>query len=464
VLTMLDDFTKWAEAIPIEDISAKGVADAVVEHWVARYGVPDKIHSDQGVQFTSNVFTHMIEALGIKTTTTPAYNPRSNKVERMHRVLGEILRSDQTGPPEDWVRKLPMAMFAYRTTTSTVTGVTPFQAMFGVNSRVPLDVIFPLPNEDGSGWPQHVVEKRKQLHDIYSFMRKHQKVAVQRATAYHSGRVSKTARVEIGELVYYLSPRVVREKEERTSRKLAILWTGPFRVVDRPSNCLVTIYPAGKWAKNPKAITTTLDKVKVIRGNPPEREIHPRVQVDLDDVEEDLEDFGEYIRTIVGAEPADLVTGDGNEGPEVAGFPPAMGSSSTPPAGGATLAEGAPVDYGEWAAGACVPPVLPAGIEPTPSEDIVGSRIEPAIEEDGKNVGGNPLQEGEGPAEMETDKDQQIPSVNITPKVGKSPMVRTKMGWVIRTSIKKAMGVPSGRVTRSSSRGKGDTPPFFPPP
>ena len=81
----------------------------------------------------------------ITKTTTPAYNPRSNKVERLHQVLGNVLRSDQTGSVYQWVQKVPLAMFAYQTTVSNVTGVTPFKGMFGVDSRVPLDVIFPPP-------------------------------------------------------------------------------------------------------------------------------------------------------------------------------------------------------------------------------------------------------------------------------------------------------------------------------
>ena len=35
--------------------------------------------------------------LGNMKTTTPLYNPRSNKVEWLHWVLGNVLRSDQTG-------------------------------------------------------------------------------------------------------------------------------------------------------------------------------------------------------------------------------------------------------------------------------------------------------------------------------------------------------------------------------
>ena len=156
LLTMMDGFTKWAEAIPVNDISAQGVAEVVVDQWVSRYGIPDRIHSDQGSQFTSDLFLKMMQLLNITKTTTPAYNPRSNKVERLHRVLGDLLRSNQTGPPHQWVQKLPLALFAYRTTVSNVTGTTPFRALFGADSRIPLDVVFPGPPPEAVQWPAYV--------------------------------------------------------------------------------------------------------------------------------------------------------------------------------------------------------------------------------------------------------------------------------------------------------------------
>jgi hypothetical protein len=108
-----------------------------------------------------------MDTLGIKNTTTPAYNPRSNKVERFHRVLGDILRSNSTGLASTWTQKLPLALFAYRTAVSNTTGVTPFRAVFGTNSRVPLDLIFPLPKEAAETWPEYVEKLRGRLAAIY---------------------------------------------------------------------------------------------------------------------------------------------------------------------------------------------------------------------------------------------------------------------------------------------------------
>jgi transposase InsO family protein len=138
ILTMMDDFTKWAEAIPVGDITAVSVAKNWVENWIACYEIPEQIHSNRGVQFTSKLYREVMRLFGILAPVTPPYNPRSNKVEQLHRILGEVRRSDQSGAEKDWPSKLPLALFAHRTTVSRTTGVTPFQALFGINSRIPL--------------------------------------------------------------------------------------------------------------------------------------------------------------------------------------------------------------------------------------------------------------------------------------------------------------------------------------
>ena len=64
-LTMIDKFTRWPEAIPLANMTVETVAKAFVTHWVARFGVPSKVTTDQGRQFDSDLFKRIFETLGI---------------------------------------------------------------------------------------------------------------------------------------------------------------------------------------------------------------------------------------------------------------------------------------------------------------------------------------------------------------------------------------------------------------
>ncbi|GBP40882.1 hypothetical protein EVAR_88943_1 [Eumeta japonica] len=48
LLTIIDRCTGWPEAFPMKDISADSVAKVILEGWIARYGCPSKLTSDQG--------------------------------------------------------------------------------------------------------------------------------------------------------------------------------------------------------------------------------------------------------------------------------------------------------------------------------------------------------------------------------------------------------------------------------
>ena len=115
LLTVIDRSTRWPEAIPLRDITAKECAEQFLLHWVARYGLPSDIISDRGRQFTSALWAHLAETLGCQLHRTSAYHPQSNgMVERWHRSLKAALRARLEGP--GWMEQLPWVLLGLRTT------------------------------------------------------------------------------------------------------------------------------------------------------------------------------------------------------------------------------------------------------------------------------------------------------------------------------------------------------------
>ena len=88
ILIVADYFSKQVEAFPIPDQEAQTVASLLVKDVVCWFGAPVLIHSDQGRNFESALFTEMCQLLGMKKTRTTAYHPESDGiVERLNRTL-----------------------------------------------------------------------------------------------------------------------------------------------------------------------------------------------------------------------------------------------------------------------------------------------------------------------------------------------------------------------------------------
>ena len=68
LLTCMDQFTRWPEAIPLSDITAESVAKAFISGWISRFGIPPNIITDRGKQFESQLWNSLTKLLGMKSS------------------------------------------------------------------------------------------------------------------------------------------------------------------------------------------------------------------------------------------------------------------------------------------------------------------------------------------------------------------------------------------------------------
>ena len=91
ILTALCMATRWPEAVPLRNITAKAVAEAAVDIF-SRMGLSLQILTDRGVQFMSDISIQLTTILGIEHMHTTAYHPQSNGVlEHLHAILEAML-------------------------------------------------------------------------------------------------------------------------------------------------------------------------------------------------------------------------------------------------------------------------------------------------------------------------------------------------------------------------------------
>ena len=147
ILTIMDKYTRYVEAIPLQEITATTVAQAIIDHWYYRYGAPRKILSDNGTQFASNVFKIVNDTLGIKAKFSTPYHPQCNgMIERFHRFLKQRLAIKASAHDLDywntdsWDTYLSSITFAYNNTVHTITKHAPFELLYGKKARLTIQV------------------------------------------------------------------------------------------------------------------------------------------------------------------------------------------------------------------------------------------------------------------------------------------------------------------------------------
>ena len=290
-LTMQDGFTRYLIAVPVPDVRAPTVVDAMISKWVLHHGVFEALHTDRGTNYTSFLMKEVMKQLGVKHTFTPAYTPESDRVERVHQTLGNVLRSNDRVDAKNWPVKLTYAVMAYNSAVHRITGVSPYEAVYGRAPTLPVDLIFPVKSPEATSFSTHIENLRLKFSRICEKMITSEQTALARRNANHQGRNLPV--YQEGDTVLYFLSRVRRG----LSRKLQTRWLGPFKIKKVISESLVVLYPIGRWAVNPREIHTVVNRIRKVDAQVPMSILHPsrRHQIDLESLGEDLDEAAEIL-------------------------------------------------------------------------------------------------------------------------------------------------------------------------
>ena len=96
ILCIIDEVMNYLTMIPVYQSKAKEIGEALFEHVITKYCVPDFIIMDQDSAFMSSLMDYLFNELYIKIKTAVPYNHQSLQAEHRIRSLSTILNKHLT--------------------------------------------------------------------------------------------------------------------------------------------------------------------------------------------------------------------------------------------------------------------------------------------------------------------------------------------------------------------------------
>lgn len=171
ILVVTDHFTRYAQAFPAKDQKAITVAKILCERYFVHYGLPARIHSDQGRDFESKLIQDLLKMLGIRKSRTSPYHPQGDpQPERFNRTLLSMLGTLDPKQKQKWSQKISQLVHAYNCSQNEATGYSPYLLMFGREARLPVDICFGVADTSPKtkSYHQYVIQLKRDLQRAYT--------------------------------------------------------------------------------------------------------------------------------------------------------------------------------------------------------------------------------------------------------------------------------------------------------
>jgi IS30 family transposase len=115
------------------------LAELYMSRIMCLHGIPKKIISDRGTQFTSHFWQQLNEALGTHLKFSSTYHPQTDgQTERTNQILKDLLRACALQDKLGWDKRLPYVEFSYNNSYQASLKMSPFEALYVRNCRTPM--------------------------------------------------------------------------------------------------------------------------------------------------------------------------------------------------------------------------------------------------------------------------------------------------------------------------------------
>ena len=138
-----DHFTWYAQAIFTSSQTAKCTAQNLWDKFIVHYGLPEKILTNQGCNFESDLLKELCELAQVKKIRTMGYHPQINgKCGHFNATLINVLGTLPEKPKSTWMAQVPTLVHTYNCTRKNATDFSLYYLMFGRKPCLPIDILF----------------------------------------------------------------------------------------------------------------------------------------------------------------------------------------------------------------------------------------------------------------------------------------------------------------------------------
>nr|AAV31273.1 putative polyprotein [Oryza sativa Japonica Group]AAV31377.1 putative polyprotein [Oryza sativa Japonica Group] len=228
IWVVVDRLIKVAHFIPVKTTyTGNKLAELYMARVVCLHGVPKKIVSDRGSQFTWKFWQKLQVEMGTRLNFSTAYHPQTDgQTERVNQILEDMLRACVLDFGGSWDKNLPYAEFSYNNSYQASLQMAPYEALYGRKCRTPL-------LWDQTGERQVFgTDILREAEEKVKIIQERLRVAQSRQKSYADNRRRDLA-FEEGDYVYLRVTPLRGVHRFQTKGKLAPCFVGPFKIVSR---------------------------------------------------------------------------------------------------------------------------------------------------------------------------------------------------------------------------------------
>ena len=141
IFVIVDAFSHYVNIMCAPKNNAHYAFTALIEHWFMKFGLPEEIRSDNGSEYINTELTHLCNYFEIKFKPSTTYAPWTNGlVEGTNRIIGQFIRTLLNEKYNNWSRKAKFFPYAYNTQYQTQLGMSPYEVVFSQKPRKPTKI------------------------------------------------------------------------------------------------------------------------------------------------------------------------------------------------------------------------------------------------------------------------------------------------------------------------------------